>query len=180
LEQDERRRRFERVALPHLGAAHAFARWLSGDADTASDVEQDAYLRAFRHFDSFRGGAFRPWLLAIVRNSFVTGLARQRSAQLSFAAEPLETDEPLWSEPAQDPETQLLRRLDGARVATLLARLPLEFREVLVLREVEDLSYAEIARIAEIPIGTVMSRLARARRRLRELWLAAEAVDEMR
>jgi RNA polymerase sigma-70 factor (ECF subfamily) len=179
LEQDERRRRFERVALPHLDSAHAFARWLTGDADTASDVVQDAYLRAFRHFDSFRGGAFRPWLLAIVRNSFVTGLARQRSVRLSFAAEPSETDEPLWSEPAQDPETLLLRHLDGTRVAALLERLPLEFREVLVLREVEDLSYAEIARIADVPIGTVMSRLARARRRLRELWLA-EARDDVR
>jgi RNA polymerase sigma-70 factor (ECF subfamily) len=174
LAADERRRRFELLALPHLDAAFGLARWLAGNADDADDVAQEAYLRAFRHFDTFRGDDMRVWLLAIVRNSFVTWAGRNRSARLQFAAETVEHDAPIWGEAPADPETLLLRRADSATIERLLAALPAEYREVLVLREIEELSYRQIAQVIAAPEGTVMSRLARARARLRRLWDEAD------
>lgn len=175
LPQDDQRRRFELLALPHLDAAYNLARWLTGSAADAEDVVQEAYLRAYRFFGTFRGGNIRVWLLTIVRNAFHTWVKDNRSARLGFAAELPEVggsrdEPPLWDTPQADPETLLLREIDHAMVARLVQRLPAAYREVLLLREVEDMSYRDIAAITNMPIGTVMSRLARAREALRRLW----------
>ncbi len=138
------RRRFEQQVLPHIDAAFNLARWLTRNDHDAEDVVQDAMLRAYRHFEGLRGEA-RPWLLAIVRNACFSWMQRNRPAELLLA-----------------------RELDRRMLNEAIAALPLQFREVLILRELEDLSYREIARIANVPIGTVMSRLARARRLLAE------------
>jgi RNA polymerase sigma-70 factor (ECF subfamily) len=168
---DDRRRRFEAEAVPHLDAAYSLARWLSRSPSDAEDIVQDAMLRAFRAYDGFQGGDAKPWLLAIVRNCWRDSAAdRRRRAQVPI---PEEESQPLIA-PDPDPERRAQsaseqRRLDGA-----IAALPEEFREALVLREIEDLSYREIAEITGTPIGTVMSRLARARALLREKYLAKE------
>ena len=169
---DPRRRQFELLALPHLDAAFNLARWLAGNTADAEDIVQDAYLRGWRYFDSFRGGNMRVWLLAIVRTAFLTWMKDNRSPRLVFfAEEPANADEiTAWSEAPRDPEALLLDRVDSAVFGELISRLPGEYREVLVLREMEDLSYREIAQITGNPIGTVMSRLARARAALRKLW----------
>lgn len=175
---DDRRRRFELLALPHLDAAYNLARWLAGNATDAEDVVQDAYLRAYRYFDSFQGGEFRVWLMSIVRNSFLDWIKENRSARLLFSAEPADdTANPMWTAPPRDPEALLLDSIDSQTLEQLMQRLPLEYREVLLLREVEDLSYKEIAAITTTPTGTVMSRLSRARRALRKLWLGAETTE---
>ena len=158
--------RFEAAVLPHLDAAYTLARYLLRDDHDAQDVVQEAYLRALNYFDGFRGtGAAegRSWLLAIVRNTAYTLRANRRPD-----AHATEFDETLHSEGVEDehPETELLRAADRAAVRRALDALPVEFREVIVLRELQDLSYKEIAEVAGIPVGTVMSRLARARRRL--------------
>jgi RNA polymerase sigma-70 factor (ECF subfamily) len=127
----------------------------------AEDVAQEACLRAMRFFDGFRGGAVRPWLLTIVRNTYLTWLQKSKVKEMA----PLEYD---VESKAANPEEQLLERVDGQALRQALDALPAEYREVIVLRELEELSYKEIAEIAGIPIGTVMSRLARARRRLQE------------
>jgi RNA polymerase sigma-70 factor (ECF subfamily) len=137
LPHDDLRRRFELLALPHLDAAYNLARWLAGNTTDADDVVQDAYLRAYRYFDSFQGGSFRVWLLTIVRNAF-----------------------------------------DSQTLGRLMEQLPTEYREVLLLREVEDLAYKEIAEVTGMPIGTVMSRLSRARLNLRKLWLAQAGTED--
>jgi len=178
LAQDDRKRRFELLALPHLDAAFNLARWLTGNSADAEDVVQDAYLRAYRYFDSFHGGEFRVWLLGIVRNCFLDWIKENRSSRMLFQAEPAgETDETLWSERPRDPEALLLESIDSQTLEQLMLRLPLEYREVLLLREVEDLSYKEIAAITTTPTGTVMSRLSRARLALRKLWLGAHATE---
>ena len=176
--QDDRKRRFELLALPHLDASFNLARWLAGNSADAEDVVQDAYLRAYRYFDSFQGGEFRVWLLSIVRNSFLDWIKKNRSERLLFQAEPAtDTDDTLWAERPRDPEAQLLDSIDSQTLEQLMQRLPLEYREVLLLREVEDLSYKEIAAITTAPTGTVMSRLSRARLALRKLWLVAHATE---
>jgi RNA polymerase sigma-70 factor, ECF subfamily len=157
----DKRRRFEAQVLTHLDAAYRFARWLSPAAGQADDVVQDAVLRAFRGFDGFQGGDARAWLFAIVRNCHVTAMSQQRRR----AFVPLDSEEFVTPEPG--PEGEALQRDAGRTVARLLATLPEEHREVLVLREFEEMSYGEIARVLEIPIGTVMSRLARARTALK-------------
>ncbi len=177
MRDDDGRRQFELLALPHLDAAYNLARWLTGDPTDASDVVQEAYLRAFRYFDAYRGGNMRVWLLTIVRNSFSTWVRQNRSARLVFSPDSPAADdaeEPMWATPPHDPEAELIARIDAATLNRLMARLPAEHREVLVLRELEDLSYGEIATVTGAPIGTVMSRLARARLGLRRLWLASE------
>ncbi len=177
MREDDGRRRFELLALPHLDAAFNLARWLAGNAADAEDVVQEAYLRAFRYFDTFNGGNMRVWLLAIVRNSFATWVRENRSGRLVFGSDaPVaeDSEEMMWATPQRDPETLLLARIDAATLDRLMAQLSPEYREVLLLREVEDLSYREIATVAGVPVGTVMSRLARARLALRRLWLAAE------
>ena len=159
----EERARFEQALLPHLGAAYNLARWLTQDEHDAEDVVQEAYLRALKSFGGFRGGDGRAWLLTIVRNSCYTRL-RQKQAQGLVTA----FDEAIHGDPVRspDPEQQALRREDQQAVRQAVGELPAELREVVVLRELEGLSYKEIAAVADIPLGTVMSRLARARERL--------------
>jgi RNA polymerase sigma-70 factor, ECF subfamily len=173
---DNRNRRFELLAMPHLDAAFNLARWLTGNTADAEDVVQDAYLRALRYLDSFRDGNFRVWLLTIVRNSFINWLKDKRSGRLLF--EPAISDQETsgaWSDPQPTPEAMLLDRIDRDTLATLVAQLPAEYQEVLILREIEDLSYKDIAGVTGAPAGTVMSRLSRARLALRKAWLANEA-----
>jgi RNA polymerase sigma factor (sigma-70 family) len=182
LPQDDRRRRFEHLALPHLDAAFNLARWLAGNTADAEDVVQEAYLRAYRYFDAYQGGNIRVWLLTIVRNTFMTWAKENRSSRLSFVAEMPEADSAedeatLWGSKPRDPEALLLDSIDSRTLNRLMGLLPAEYREVLLLREVEDLSYKEIAAVADVPIGTVMSRLARARLALRRLWLDAAAKE---
>lgn len=171
----DRTRRFEAAVLPHLDAAFNLARWLLRDDQGARDVVQEAYLRAFRFFDGFYGGDARPWLLAIVRNACYTWL-RDRGHE----PEQVEFDEERDSESALpgfpgasgnpgNPEQLLLQKVERERIDAAIEKLPPAFREVLILREIEEMSYEEIAQVAAIPAGTVMSRLARARRMLRDL-----------
>ena len=159
------RRRFEQQVLPHIDAAFNLARWLTRNDHDAEDVVQDAMLRAYRHFEGLRGEA-RPWLLAIVRNACFSWMQRNRPAEL--AAGPDAEAAEAASAPADGPEALLARELDRRMLNKAIAALPFPFREALILRELEDLYYREIARIANVPIGTVMSRLARARRLLAE------------
>ena len=157
--------RFERVVLPHLDSAYNLARWLTGNGHDAEDVVQDAYLRAVKFFAGFRGGDGRPWLLGIIRRVCYDWLERNRSHQ------PLAVfDEELYGDRGDslDPVQLLLRQEDRELLRQALAELPVEFREVLVLRELEGLSYKEIAAVSDLPPGTIMSRLARGRERLRQ------------
>jgi RNA polymerase sigma-70 factor (ECF subfamily) len=151
--------------LPHLDAAYNLARWLTRNTQDAEDVVQEAYLRAFRFFGGFHGGNARAWLLKIVRNTCYTWLHQNRAHQATDLF-----DEQIHTDVAEsrNPETLLLQRADGQLLNQALEELPTDFREVLVLLELEGLSYKEIAEVLGIPMGTVMSRLARARRRLRE------------
>jgi RNA polymerase sigma factor (sigma-70 family) len=169
---DDRRRRFEAQALPHLDAAVNLARWLTRSGADADDVVQDAMLRAWRAFDGFRGGDMRPWLLAIVRNcSRNTAGERKRRAHVALPEEHEGMNGEALTFAGPSPEEQTIRTDVGRKLDSAIAGLPQEFREVLILREMEDLSYREIARITDAPIGTVMSRLSRARTMLREKWL---------
>ena len=183
LPNDDPRRRFELLALPHLDAAYNLARWLTGSVADAEDVVQEAYLRAYRFFDTFRGDNIRVWLLTIVRNSFHTWVKENRSPRLGFVAELPEPDSAederiLWSAPQADPETLLLRDIDHATLGRVVRRLPSASREILLLRVVEELSYRDIASITGLQIGTVAARLSRAREALRALW-DDEAAKEM-
>jgi RNA polymerase sigma-70 factor (ECF subfamily) len=163
--EQEQRERFARLITPHIDAAYNLARWLCGDDQHAQDIAQDAVLRAWQYFGSLRDDAGRPWLLGIVRRVFYDWHATQKGrARHEEVLEP-ETheqvaDDSLW---AQSPESWASRFDDAAMLNTALAALPLHYREALVLRELEDLSYKEIARVIDVPVGTVMSRLARAR-----------------
>ncbi len=177
-------RRFEQTIMPHLDAAYNLARWLTRNDSDAQDVVQDAYLRAFKYFDSFQGESPSAWLLAIVRNTCFTWMRRNRPSEEVVASEPVDDESAGSAEPvlgggsralATDPETLLIEGRDRAEVNALVAKLPLEFREVIVLREIEDLSYREIADIVGIPIGTVMSRLSRARKLLHDAWYRQQA-----
>ena len=170
----EKARRFRDAALPHLDAVYTLARYLLRNAADADDAVQECYLRALRHFHQFRGPAIKPWLLAILRNVCRAEYAR-RSVHESPGCEDDETGEaaaPLWREADDTPEAASLRREDTSTMQRLIAALPEPFRETLVLREINELSYREIADAVGAPIGTVMSRLARARSMLREAWLA--------
>jgi RNA polymerase sigma factor (sigma-70 family) len=183
LPKDDPRRRFELLALPHLDAAYNLARWLTGNAEDAEDVVQEAYLRAYRFFDGFRGDNIRGWLLTIVRNYFHTWAKQNRSPSLGFVAEMPEADSAederiLWGEPQADPETLLLRDIDHATVRQLMQRLSSDHRKILLMREVEELSYHDIAKLTGLKIGTVAARLSRARDALRALW-DDEAAKEM-
>jgi RNA polymerase sigma-70 factor, ECF subfamily len=170
--------RFKALALPHLDDVYTLARYLLRSTSEADDAVQECYLRAFRHFDTFRGGPIKPWLLAILRN--VCHATYAGNARLVYTADPgggLENlpATPIWREDEDTPEQTMLRRHDSETMQRLIGELPAEFREAVVLREINDLSYREIASIIEAPIGTVMSRLARARGMLRAAWLAAES-----
>ncbi|MGU7780567.1 RNA polymerase sigma factor [Burkholderia sp. PU8-34] len=163
--------RFRALVLPHLDAAYNLARWLSGNASDAEDVVQEACVRALRFVDGCHGDNARPWLLTIVRHTWYTEWGRRTHAHEVAMPDTLDgTESPDdWHPAAEDPLAQLLRGEDARLVNAALAKLPTEYREVLVLREMEDLSYREIAAIADVPVGTVMSRLARGRRRLAAL-----------
>ena len=165
---DNRRQQFEAQALPHLDAAYNLARWLSRSPADAEDIVQDAMLRAYRAFDGFRGGDIKPWLLTIVRNCWRNASADTRRRKHTVLPE--EYDAPLLSE-EPSPKATVADASEGRRLNAVIALLPNEFREVLILREMEDLSYREIADVTGVPIGTVMSRLARARALLKEKWL---------
>jgi RNA polymerase sigma-70 factor, ECF subfamily len=174
----ERARRFRDAALPHLDDVYTLARYLMRNAADAEDAVQECYLRALRHFDSYRGPAMKPWLLAILRNVCNAEFARRSKEEVptDYAQEDSLTEEmPMWQEPQASPEKVMLRQQDSATIRRLVTQLPAPFREAIVLREINDLSYQEIAEVAGVPVGTVMSRLARARAMLRSAWNAAEA-----
>jgi RNA polymerase sigma factor (sigma-70 family) len=155
-------RAFEDTVLPHLDAAFNYARWLTRNDADAEDVVQDACVRAMRFFSSLRDNDARPWLFAIVRNTWYSRVSRRASSE----ATPLIVAQHDEADDALDPEERLLQQHTVAVVRTALEQLPVDFREVLVLRELEGLSYKEIAAVVGVPLGTVMSRLARARDRL--------------
>jgi RNA polymerase sigma-70 factor (ECF subfamily) len=168
--------RFRAAALPYLDDVYTLARYLLRNTADAEDAAQECYLRAFRHFETFRGGPIKPWLLAILRNVCRAEYARRGTlaAVVDNLDEAENASDGLWSEAQHSPETETLQRLDGESMQQLIAQLPSAFREALVLREVNDLSYREIADVTGVPVGTVMSRLARARGLLRAAWLAEE------
>ena len=157
--------RFEQVVLPHLDAAYNLARWLLGSSADADDVVQEAFVRALRFFDGFRGGDSRAWLLKIVRNTTYSWVRKNRPAQLAD-----EFDETVHSSETtmENAEAKLLSRAESERVRRALGTLPVAFREVLVLREIEGLSYKEISEVTGVAMGTVMSSLSRARQKLRD------------
>ncbi len=159
--EQSKTRRFEALMLPHLDAAWNLARWLTRSDHDAEDVVQEAFLRAFRFFDGFHGAQSRPWLLAIVRNTAYSWMEKNREATV-----PLAEDGSHDGVQEAGPEALAMRGDTRRCVNAALTRLPAEYREVMVLRELEDLSYREIAQVAAIPIGTVMSRLARGRKLL--------------
>jgi RNA polymerase sigma-70 factor (ECF subfamily) len=163
--QDDRRSRCEQAILPHLDAAYDLARWLTRNDQDAEEVWQTACLRAVQFFDGFQGTSPRAWLLTIVRNTFYTWL-QQRNRWQEITA-PFDEDAQVESG-GLDPEAELLRQADARLLHRAFEELALPFREVMVLRELEGMSYKEIAAIAGIPLGTVMSRLARARRHLQD------------
>jgi RNA polymerase sigma-70 factor (ECF subfamily) len=165
--------RFASVVLPHLGDAFALARWLTGDRADAEDIVQDACLRAFRGIAGFSGGNARAWVLTIVRHTAFTWLGKNRPAAV-VVTDDLEAVERSQQRAGsadpevETPETALIAKTDSGRLEAAIAALPTPFRETLVLRELQGLDYREIAEVTGVPIGTVMSRLARARRRLIE------------
>ena len=162
--------RFEAVALIHLDATYNLARWLVRDPHIAQDMVQEAYLRALKYYATFRGGDIRPWLLSIVRNTCYTWLQQdsQRRYDVDFNEERDSENMSLFNVQGEsNPETLLLCKQEDAKVNSAINALPAIFREVLILRELEELSYEDIAIVANIPPGTVMSRLARARAMLR-------------
>lgn len=175
--QDDRRSRFDRAVLPHLDAGYDLARWLTRNDQDAEDVLQTAVLRALQFFDGFHGVNARAWLLAIVRNSFYNWLEQRNRGHES--ADPFDEEIHSVASGGADPEVELLRQADSRLLRQGFESLPLPLREVMVLRELEGLSYKEIAAIAAIPIGTVMSRLSRARRQLQD-FLIAHGVKERR
>ena len=161
--------RFAHVVMPHIDDAYRLARWLTGNSTDAEDVVQDASLRAFRAIRGYAGGSARAWLLSIVRNTAYSWLRKNRPTAV-VTVDDLEAVELTQANPAdpdlKTPETTLLAQIDADQLRAAIAALPAPFRETLVLRDIEGLDYREIAQTTEVPIGTVMSRLARARRRL--------------
>src|ERR1700716_2095384 len=172
----EKARRFREVALPYLDDVYTLALCLLRDSADAEDAVQECYLRAFKHFDSYRGPAMKPWLFAILRNVCRAEYARRATTPTSTIDDVAESAEqtPLWREAQETPEAQLVRAKDSDTIRRMVAALTEPFRETFVLREIENLSYREIASVAEVPVGTVMSRLARARAMLRSAWMAEE------
>src|SRR6267142_515798 len=169
-EEQDKLARFEQRIMPHMDAAYNLARWLSSNDSDAQDVVQEAYLRAFKFFAGFRGGNSRAWLLRIVRNAFYDWLKQNRGEERKELF-----DEELHDtmDERRGPDTLLLEKADHELVRKAIASLPVEFREILVLRELEGFSYKEISEVANIPPGTVMSRLARGREQLRSLLSAS-------
>jgi RNA polymerase sigma-70 factor, ECF subfamily len=168
--------RFEATVLPHLDAAYNLARWMTRNATDAEDVAQEAMLRAFRFFDTFRGEDGRVWLMTIVRNTYLTWIRRQIPQQ-----DAAEFDERLHTdiEAALTPESEFLRQANTDQVRRAIEQLPPEYREVILMRELEQMSYREIAAVMQSPLGTVMSRISRARSMLRQL-IAGERRAEVK
>jgi RNA polymerase sigma factor (sigma-70 family) len=180
--EEGKARRFEELVLPHLDSAYNLARWLTRSDADAQDVLQEACLRAFKYFDGFDGQYANAWLLKIVRNTCFTWIKANRPAAEAMAweerAEEVEADAASitlnGAGLGRSPEAALAEKQDARRLNALLAELPPSYREVLILREMEDLSYREIADIVGVPIGTVMSRLARGRQSLQSAWRRSE------
>ena len=175
---DDRARRFHEAALPHLNDVYTLARYLMRNPHDAEDAVQECYLRGLRYFDSYRGPAMKPWLLAILRNICLSEFARRGKQELpseNFDDESVGEQMAKWQEPQASPESALLAQHDAAAMRRLVDALPSPFREVIILREMNELSYKEIAAVESVPVGTVMSRLARARAMLRSAWEVAEA-----
>jgi len=164
LPEHDRRARFEQAVLPHLDAAYNLARWLTGNDHDAEDLVQEAYLRAYRFFDRFHGTDGRPWLLRVVRNTCYTWLRQNRPHEATSFDEEVHSKE----DASPEPEKLLLQKSTRQLLRDALEELPGEFREVIVLRELEGCAYKEIAAVVGVPVGTVMSRLARARGRLQQ------------
>jgi RNA polymerase sigma-70 factor (ECF subfamily) len=169
-------RSFEETVLPHLDAAFNYARWLARNDMDAEDVVQDACVRAMRFFSSLRDNDARAWLFAIVRNTWYSRVSRRSGAAEAL---PLDNTAEEPADGALDPEARLQQQQAVTRVRDALAQLPVDFREVLVLREIEGMSYKEIAAVVRVPIGTVMSRLARARDRLAAVLTSAIPVERL-
>jgi RNA polymerase sigma-70 factor (ECF subfamily) len=169
--EDDKAKRFREAALPHLDALYTVARYITRNPADAEDAVQECYLRAFRHYDGLRGNNIKPWLMAILRNVCRAEYAR-RSNVVPFDPERDAIDNvvPLWQEEHVSPESGIVHREDTESVRALIKTLPAQFREVVVLRDMEDLSYRDIAEAVDAPIGTVMSRLARGRGMLRAAW----------
>jgi RNA polymerase sigma-70 factor (ECF subfamily) len=169
----EKARRFREAALPYLDDVYTLARYLLHDSADAEDAAQECYLRALRHFDTYRGPAMKPWLFAILRNICRKEFSRRSHAPLELNDEIPEDEHaiPLWQDAHGSPETEMLQDCDTETIRGLVADLPQPFREAIVLREINDLSYREIAHVVSAPVGTVMSRLARARSMLRKAWI---------
>jgi RNA polymerase sigma-70 factor (ECF subfamily) len=169
MREGQKRDLFEQAMVPYLDAAYNLARWLTRNSHDAEDIVQEAYLRAFRYFDGFAGGDGRAWMLAIVRNTCLTWRTRQRGISVVF-------DERTHSAGAEEssPEDKALLHGGLNSLQHCLESLPLEYREAIVMRELEDMPYKQIADVAGIPIGTVMSRLSRARKRLEDCVRAKE------
>jgi RNA polymerase sigma-70 factor (ECF subfamily) len=167
--EEDSRRRFERLVLPHLDAAYNLARWLTHNDHDAQDVVQEAMMRAMRYMESCRGDDAKPWLLRIVRNSCFTWLKENRPAERLFLDEDDGALNEIAAPDADQPHAVASRNAERRQINDAIASLPAAYRDVLVLREIEDLPYSDIARIADIPLGTVMSRLARARGLLRQV-----------
>jgi RNA polymerase sigma factor (sigma-70 family) len=174
VQEPDKRLRFEQLILPHLDAAYNLARWLTHNDQDAQDMVQEACLRAFRFFPGFRGGDSRAWLLTIVRNTCYTWLQQHQADALTI---PFQEELHDVECEALNPEALHLHRIDQQRLREALETLPVEFREVIILRELEELSYREISVIAHVPLGTVMSRLARGRKWLQR-YLAAHMNEE--
>jgi RNA polymerase sigma-70 factor (ECF subfamily) len=174
-------RRFRDVALPHLDDVYTLARYLLRNTADAEDAVQECYLRALRHFHTFRGPAIKPWLFAILRNICRGEFARRSHVALTIEGETEEDEDvvPLWQEAPVSPEMEILCERDANTIRRLVEELPEPFREAIVLREINELSYREIADVVGTPVGTVMSRLARARSMLRQAWIAEEEEEAL-
>jgi RNA polymerase sigma factor (sigma-70 family) len=175
-EDPDKARRFREAALPYLDDVYTLARYLLRDAGDAEDAVQECYLRALKHFHTYRGPAMKPWLFAILRNVCRAEYARRASAPSTTLDDTPETAEqpPMWHEEQQTPESAVLKDRDAVTVRKLVDALTEPFKETFVLREINNLSYREIAQAVGAPVGTVMSRLARARAMLRSAWLAEQ------
>ena len=172
----DKARRFREAALPYLDDVYTLARYLLRDASDAEDAVQECFLRALKHFDTYRGPAMKPWLFAILRNVCRAEFSRRAAAPTAPIDDTAESADqaPLWHEPQETPETQILKERDATTIRRLVEALAEPFKETFVLREINNLSYREIAEAVGAPVGTVMSRLARARAMLRSAWLAEQ------
>ena len=171
----QKAQRFREAALPYLDDVYTLARYLLRDASDAEDAVQECYLRALKHFDSYRGPAMKPWLFAILRNVCNAEYGRRAHSHSAIEDIPGAAEQtPIWQESGTSPETEVLRGRDSGAIRKLIDALAEPFRETLVLREINNLSYREIAEAVGAPVGTVMSRLARARVMLRAAWTAEE------